>query len=66
MARRGYSPECRRRVVDLVKTGCKFAAVATDFGISEQLVCIVAVGIGQQFGLCRATRGTFRKWSKPT
>ncbi|WP_420444345.1 hypothetical protein [Candidatus Poriferisodalis sp.] len=64
MARRGYSPEFRRRVVDLVEAGGKFAAVATDFGISEQPVCIV-VGDGQQFGLCRATRGTFRKWSKP-
>ena len=67
MARRGYSPEFRRRVVDLVETGCKIAAaLATDFGICEQPVCIVAVGDGQQFGPCRATRDTFRKWSKPT
>ena len=66
MARRGYPPELRRRVVDLVETGCKFAAVAADLVISEQPVCIVAVGDSQQFGLCRATRGTFGKWSKPT
>ena len=66
MARRGYPLEFRCRVVDVVEVGCKFAAVAADFGISEQPVCIVAVGDGQQFGLGRAIRGTFGKWSKPT
>ena len=35
MARRGYPPEFRRRVVDLVEAGCK---VAADLGISEQSI----------------------------
>ncbi len=38
MARRGYPPEFRRRVVDLVEGGRKVSAVAADLGISEQSI----------------------------
>ncbi len=38
MARRGYPPEFRRRVVDLVEGGRKVAQVAAELGISEQTV----------------------------
>ena len=38
MARRGYPPELRRRVVELVEGGRKVAEVATDLEISEQTV----------------------------
>jgi transposase-like protein len=39
MARRGYPPEFRRRVVDLVEGGRKVAEVAAELGISEQTIC---------------------------
>src|SRR5438309_10683503 len=38
MARRGYSSEFRRRVVELVAAGRKVADVARDLGISEQII----------------------------
>ena len=38
MARRGYPPEFRRRVVDLVEGGRKVSEVAADLGISEQSI----------------------------
>src|SRR5436305_592086 len=38
MGRRGYPPEFRRRVLDLVDAGRKVADVARDLGISEQTV----------------------------
>jgi len=38
MARRGYPPEFRRRVVDLVEGGRKVAEVAAELGISEQAI----------------------------
>ena len=38
MARKGYPPEFRRRVVELVEGGCKVAEVATDLGVSEQSI----------------------------
>ena len=38
MGRRGYPPEFRRRVVDLVASGRKVADVARDLGISEQTI----------------------------
>ena len=38
MARRGYPPEFRRRVVELVEGGRKVAEVAADLGISEQTI----------------------------
>ena len=38
MARRGYSPEFRRRVIDLVEAGRPVAAVATELGISGQSI----------------------------
>ena len=38
MARRGYPPEFRRRVVDLVEGGRKVAEVAAELGISEQTI----------------------------
>jgi transposase-like protein len=40
MGRRGYSPEFRRRVVDLVAAGRKVADVARDLGISDQTIYI--------------------------
>ena len=38
MARRGYPPEFRRRVVDLVEGGRKVAEIAAELGISEQTI----------------------------
>jgi transposase-like protein len=38
MARRGYPPEFRRRVVELVGGGGKVAEVAADLGIGGQTV----------------------------
>ena len=38
MARRGYPPEFRRRVVDLVEGGRKVEKVAADLRISEQRI----------------------------
>ncbi len=38
MARRGYPPEFRRRVVDLVEGGRKVAEVAAELQISEQTI----------------------------
>jgi len=38
MGRRGYLPEFRRRVLDLVESGRKVADVARDLGISDQTI----------------------------
>lgn len=38
MARRGYPPEFRRRVVALVEGGRKVAEVAAEFEVSEQTI----------------------------
>ena len=38
MARRGYPPEFRRRVVELVEGGRKVAEVAAELGISDQSI----------------------------
>jgi transposase-like protein len=38
MSRRGYPPEFRRRVVQLVEGGRKVADVAADLGIGEQTI----------------------------
>lgn len=38
MGRRGYPPEFRRRVLDLVESGRKIAEVAEDLGISDQTI----------------------------
>ena len=38
MARHGYPPEFRRRVLDLVAAGKKVSQVAHDVGISEQSI----------------------------
>ena len=38
MARMGYPPEFRRRVVELVEGGGRVAEVAADLGISEQSI----------------------------
>ncbi len=38
MARRGYSSEFRRRVLDLAEGGRKVADIAIDLGISEQTI----------------------------
>ena len=38
MARRGYPPEFRRRVVDLVEGGRKVSEVAADLEVSEQTI----------------------------
>jgi transposase-like protein len=38
MTRRGYPPEFRRRVVELVEGGRKVAEVAADLRISEQTI----------------------------
>ncbi len=38
MARRGYPPEFRRRVVELVEGGRKVSDVAAEFEVSEQTI----------------------------
>ena len=38
MSRRGYPPEFRRRVLDLIEAGRKIAEVAEDLGISAQTI----------------------------
>lgn len=38
MGRRGYSPECRRKVLDLLKSGRSMADVARDLQISDQSI----------------------------
>ena len=38
MGRRGYPPEFRRKVLDLVDAGRKVADVARDLGISDQSI----------------------------
>jgi len=38
MARKGYPPEFRRRVVELVEGGRKVAEVAADLGVSAQSI----------------------------
>ena len=38
MARRGYPPEFRKRVIELVEGGRKVSEVAGDLGISEQTI----------------------------
>ena len=38
MGRRGYPPEFRRRVLDLVEAGRKIADVAHDLGIIDQTI----------------------------
>jgi transposase-like protein len=38
MARRGYPPEFRRRIVELVEGGRKVAEVAVEFEVSEQTI----------------------------
>ena len=38
MGKRGYPPEFRRRVLDLVEAGRKVAEVAHDLGISDQTI----------------------------
>ena len=38
MARKGYPPEFRRRVVELVEGGRKVAEVAAGLGVSEQSI----------------------------
>jgi transposase-like protein len=40
MARRGYPPEFRKRVIELVEGGRKVAEVAADLGISEQTIYV--------------------------
>lgn len=38
MGRRGYPPEFRRKVIDLIDAGRKVADIARDLGISEQTI----------------------------
>lgn len=38
MGRRGYSPEFRRKVLDLLEAGRKVADVARDLGISDRTI----------------------------
>ena len=40
MARRGYPPEFRRRVVDVIEAGKKISEIAQDLGVSEQTIYV--------------------------
>ena len=39
MGRRGYPPEFRRRVLDLVAGGRRVTDLARDLGVSDQTIC---------------------------
>ena len=58
MARRGYPPEFRRRVVDLVEAGRKVSEVASKLEVSEQtiyrLVARTTDSAPLAFGRCRS------------
>ncbi len=61
MARRGYSSEFRRRVLDLVEGGRKVAEIAIDPGISEQTIYAwrrqARIDAGIEAGLSTSERG---------
>jgi len=57
MARRGYPPEFRGRVLALVEAGRKVAEVAADLGISEQTIYTWR----RHQGLLRRARGHRRR-----
>jgi len=40
MARRGYPPEFRRRVVDLLEAGRKISEIALELGVSQQTIYV--------------------------
>jgi transposase-like protein len=40
MARRGYPPEFRKRVIELVESARRVTEVAADLGISEQTIYV--------------------------
>jgi transposase-like protein len=58
MARRGYPPEFRKRVIELVEGGRKVAEVAADLGISEQTIYTwrrqARIDAGLEAGLSRS------------
>ena len=58
MARRGYPPEFRQRVIDLVEAGRPVAEVAADLGISGQSIYTwrrqARIDAGLQAGLSSA------------
>lgn len=60
MARRGYPPEFRRRVVELVEAGRPVAEVAADLGISAQSIYTwrrqTRVDAGAEAGLTSAEK----------
>jgi len=60
MARKGYPPEFRRRVVELVESGRGVADVAADLGISEQSVYVwrsqARIDAGTEPGLTSAEK----------
>jgi transposase len=60
MARRGYPPEFRRRVLELVASGRKVRDVAKDLGISEQSIYVwrrqERIDRGQELGLTSEER----------
>ncbi len=61
MARRGYPPEFRRRVVDLVEGGRKVSEVAAELKVSEQTVYTwrrqARVDAGLEAGLSTSEQG---------
>jgi transposase-like protein len=61
MARRGYSPEFRRRVVDLVEGGRKVCDVASELEVSEQTIYTwrrqARVDAGLEAGLSTSEQG---------
>ena len=60
MGRRGYPPEFRRKVLDLIEAGRKVADVARDLGISDQTIYTWRrqdrIDRGLEPGLTRARR----------
>ena len=58
MGRRGYPPEFRRRVLDLVEAGRPIAQISSDLGISQQTIYVWRKQDGVDRGLEPGTTST--------
>jgi transposase-like protein len=66
---KGYPPEFRQRVIELVEGGRRVADVAADLGVSEQTVCtgrrLARVDRGEEAGITTVERAELAA-TKPT
>ena len=69
MARRGYSSEFRRRVLDLIDGGRRVAGIAINLGISEQTIYTwrrqARIDAGIEVGLSTFERGELAAAESP-